>query len=305
MSEWTTERIEELEAVIACLGDDAARLKDDNPEDERAANMVRAAELLQHFHPDRLIEAAQAKLRTAGTLTKDEANAYMAQSLFNPTNQVYFRAGLIACREYMARFVEAQSPEIAASIRANWWPQRALTAIGVPFQRRPDGTLLVSRTAFESATNPTETPVERESLAMHESPETAWEETPLGRWQAEWNATRAAIEAPALTDRQKLSLATELARRRREARTALLRFHAAKRRAARLQRTPPWVNFDAIRAVYTEAHRLTSETGIPHHVDHEIPLQGEFVSGLHVHTNLQILTGSENSRKRNRFDIEP
>lgn len=123
MSEWTSEQIEELEAVIACLGDDAAQLRNENPEDERAANMERAAELLQGFHPDRLIEAAQTKINAGGTMTKDEANAYMAQSLFNPTNQVYFRAGLIACREYMARFVEAQSPEIAASIRANWWPQ--------------------------------------------------------------------------------------------------------------------------------------------------------------------------------------
>lgn len=43
--------------------------------------------------------------------------------LINPAPQVYFRAGLIACREYMARFVESQSPEIAASIRANWWPE--------------------------------------------------------------------------------------------------------------------------------------------------------------------------------------
>jgi len=33
-----------------------------------------------------------------------------------------FRDGWIACREYMAKFVEAQSPEIAASIRANWDP---------------------------------------------------------------------------------------------------------------------------------------------------------------------------------------
>lgn len=40
----------------------------------------------------------------------------------NPINQVYFRAGLIACREYMARFVSATHPEIAESIRANWWP---------------------------------------------------------------------------------------------------------------------------------------------------------------------------------------
>lgn len=40
----------------------------------------------------------------------------------NPINQVYFRAGLLACREYMARFVEPQNPQIAMSIRANWWP---------------------------------------------------------------------------------------------------------------------------------------------------------------------------------------
>ena len=43
-------------------------------------------------------------------------------SLLHPAQQVYFRAGLLACREYMARFVEAESPSIANSIRANWWP---------------------------------------------------------------------------------------------------------------------------------------------------------------------------------------
>lgn len=43
--------------------------------------------------------------------------------LRNPINQVYFRAGLLACREYMARFVEQGGDKaIAASIRANWWP---------------------------------------------------------------------------------------------------------------------------------------------------------------------------------------
>jgi hypothetical protein len=40
----------------------------------------------------------------------------------NPAHHVYFRAGLLACREYMARFVESQDAGIAASIRANWWP---------------------------------------------------------------------------------------------------------------------------------------------------------------------------------------
>jgi hypothetical protein len=43
-------------------------------------------------------------------------------SCLNPVYKVYFRAGLLACREYMARFVEPESPTIAASIRANWWP---------------------------------------------------------------------------------------------------------------------------------------------------------------------------------------
>lgn len=41
----------------------------------------------------------------------------------NPIHQVYFRAGLLACREYMARFVECENSTIANSIRLNWWPQ--------------------------------------------------------------------------------------------------------------------------------------------------------------------------------------
>lgn len=59
---------------------------------------------------------------------------------------------------------------------------------------------------------------------------------------------------------------------------------------------------EAIRQIYREAQRLTAEAGIPHHVDHVIPLQGRNVSGLHVHTNMQILTGSDNSKKWNRFE---
>jgi hypothetical protein len=79
----------------------------------------------------------------------------------------------------------------------------------------------------------------------------------------------------------------------------------ARRRAAKLQRTPSWADYDAIAAVYAEAQRLTRATGVPHHVDHAIPLQGKLVSGLHVHQNLQILTGLENIRKCNRFEVEP
>ena len=79
------------------------------------------------------------------------------------------------------------------------------------------------------------------------------------------------------------------------------RARMAKRRAAKLQRTPSWVDFEAIKAVYAEAHRLESLDGIPRHVDHEIPLQGELVSGLHIASNLQILTAEENLSKSNKF----
>lgn len=41
----------------------------------------------------------------------------------NPVHTVYFRAGLLAARETMARFVEQGGDAVtAASIRANWWP---------------------------------------------------------------------------------------------------------------------------------------------------------------------------------------
>lgn len=41
----------------------------------------------------------------------------------NPIWQVSFRAGLLACREYMARFVEQGGDlRTAQSIRSNWWP---------------------------------------------------------------------------------------------------------------------------------------------------------------------------------------
>jgi hypothetical protein len=116
----------------------------------------------------------------------------------------------------------------------------------------------------------------------------------------------AAARAGAISHAERLALVQAQVRERAaEARRALVRFHVAKRRAAKLRRTPPWADLDAMRAIYDEARRLTRETGIEHHVDHEIPLQGELVSGLHVHNNLRIITGAENSRKKNRFEVEP
>ena len=78
----------------------------------------------------------------------------------------------------------------------------------------------------------------------------------------------------------------------------------AKRRSAKLKRTPPWLNDNhllQIQAFYSEAKQLSDQTGVLHHVDHIVPLQGKTVSGLHVPWNLQILTASENSSKHNRY----
>lgn len=80
----------------------------------------------------------------------------------------------------------------------------------------------------------------------------------------------------------------------------VVRHHNAKRKKLIAQATPLWADFEAIRAVYAEAARLSRETGIPHHVDHEIPLQGANVCGLHVQGNLQPLPAAENIGKKNR-----
>jgi len=82
---------------------------------------------------------------------------------------------------------------------------------------------------------------------------------------------------------------------------------AAKRRSKRLQATPPWLtneHLSAIRDFYTESKTLEKTTGIKHHVDHIVPLQGKNVCGLHVPWNLQVLSASENIAKKNHYPDE-
>ena len=80
----------------------------------------------------------------------------------------------------------------------------------------------------------------------------------------------------------------------------------AKRRAAKLQRTPMWLIQDdllLIEAKYAVARWLSDVVGVPYHVDHNIPLLGELVSGLHVPDNLTILQGIENLSKKNKYEV--
>lgn len=54
----------------------------------------------------------------------NKINASVQDGLYNPAITVYFRAGLLACREIMARFVEQGGDSATAqSIRLNWFPQ--------------------------------------------------------------------------------------------------------------------------------------------------------------------------------------
>lgn len=78
----------------------------------------------------------------------------------------------------------------------------------------------------------------------------------------------------------------------------------AARVAAKFRATPAWADMDQIKAVYERAVQMTRETGVRHEVDHYYPLRGGLVSGLHCHQNLQILTRSENARKKNHMPME-
>jgi len=71
--------------------------------------------------------------------------------------------------------------------------------------------------------------------------------------------------------------------------------------AKKTNRTPAWANYELIEQFYMLAHKMTIETGILHHVDHIVPLQGKLVSGLHVETNLQVIAYDVNCAKGNKW----
>ncbi len=83
----------------------------------------------------------------------------------------------------------------------------------------------------------------------------------------------------------------------RAANRAALNMRMAHRRAKKKNAMPQWLtkaHLAEIKAIYVKAKRLG------HEVDHVFPLNGRFVSGLHVPWNLQVLPRSENRKKYNR-----
>lgn len=120
-----------------------------------------------------------------------------------------------------------------------------------------------------------------------------WELDPIraadeieGAEELERNLDKARAEANEYRNEEDLTTLTASARRR--IRVALA--------------TPPWCDRKKIRAIYEECRKISMRSGILHHVDHIIPLQGKYVTGFHVHTNLRIITARENLQKSNRFN---
>ncbi len=74
----------------------------------------------------------------------------------------------------------------------------------------------------------------------------------------------------------------------------------ALRRANKKQATPAWADTKRIKEIYKRAKRLQNCLGVKMNVDHIVPLQSEFVCGLHVPWNLDIVTKLTNIHKGNK-----
>lgn len=65
--------------------------------------------------------------------------------------------------------------------------------------------------------------------------------------------------------------------------------------------TPIWADLDAIEKIYSECERLSKTMGIELLVEHNIPLRGRKVCGLHVESNLQVVSKSWLKSRRRKI----
>lgn len=65
--------------------------------------------------------------------------------------------------------------------------------------------------------------------------------------------------------------------------------------------SPRWADREKMIAIYMERQRLVNQTGLPHDVDHIVPIVSHVVCGLHCEFNLRVITATANRRKSNKF----
>lgn len=75
----------------------------------------------------------------------------------------------------------------------------------------------------------------------------------------------------------------------------------ARHRSKKLSATPKWSEANKIDALYRECVLLNRNGGVRMAVDHIVPLNNPVVCGLHIISNLRIITASENSKKKNKL----
>lgn len=76
---------------------------------------------------------------------------------------------------------------------------------------------------------------------------------------------------------------------------------SVRHRMRRKKAIPPWANLKLIDLFYAQARYKSDLTGVPHEVDHIIPVSGKTVCGLHCEQNMRVITSEENKHKSNRW----
>lgn len=77
--------------------------------------------------------------------------------------------------------------------------------------------------------------------------------------------------------------------------------------ASKARRIPRWLtksDYCEIQWAYVISAEKTKLTGIIYQVDHIIPLNGRNVSGLHVPSNLRVITKTLNNKKKNKHESD-
>lgn len=100
-----------------------------------------------------------------------------------------------------------------------------------------------------------------------------------------------------LNEKARLKKKTPLEKAKTNAYTSL-------RRKRIRQNTPAWVGRQERKIIFNKylmCSNLTEVTGVPHHVDHIVPLNGKIVCGLNVPSNLRVISAEINLKKSRGF----